>query len=115
MSTDPTVVDILNQHQMQDSGTGLKCICGNWSITYREVNYPEKQYNEHLAEAIEALYIERYTNIVLQWQWKDWPLLTPKVKEGSVIGAAQVVTDWLRQQTICSCPLPKVAGCEHDV
>lgn len=34
--------------------------------------------------------------IAQAWSEKDWPLLTPYVKNGSVIGAAQAVTDWLR-------------------
>ena len=31
-----------------------------------------------------------------KWQWGEWTLLTQAVKAGSVIGAAQDVTDWLR-------------------
>jgi hypothetical protein len=32
------------------------------------------------------------------WQWGQWTVLTPQVKAGSVIGAAQAVTDWLRER-----------------
>ena len=34
--------------------------------------------------------------IARRWQTVDWPLLTEHVANGSVVGAAQAVTDWLR-------------------
>jgi hypothetical protein len=32
------------------------------------------------------------------WQQGEWTTLTARVKAGSVIGAAQTVTDWLRDR-----------------
>lgn len=63
---------------------------------------------------VNALTTERLEKIVLKWQWKDWTLITQAVKNREVIAAAQVVTEWLREQTACSCPQKKVAGCDHD-
>ena len=34
--------------------------------------------------------------IAQTWQTRDWPIITEAVKAKSIIGAAQVVTDWLR-------------------
>lgn len=50
-------------------------------------------------DAVEALArADEREKIARQWQWNDWTLLTPHVKKGSVIGAAQAVTDWLRSK-----------------
>ena len=45
---------------------------------------------------VEAIRADEREQIALAWQIKDWPIITKSVKAGSVIGAAQVVTDWLR-------------------
>lgn len=34
--------------------------------------------------------------IAQTWQTRDWPLLTKYFNTGNVVGAAQAVTDWLR-------------------
>lgn len=51
---------------------------------------PTKSEAEIRAEAIEE--------VASKWQWGSWTIVTQSVKEQSVIGVAQDVTEWLRAQ-----------------
>ena len=49
-------------------------------------------------DLIDIVRADERERLARAWSWKDWPILTQSVKAGSVIGAAQAVTDWLRAQ-----------------
>lgn len=57
-----------------------------------------------IAERVEAAKAEALREAADKWQWGEWTVLTAPIKAVSqpqrIIGAAQAVTDWLRDRAV---------------
>lgn len=97
------IAEVLAAHQRVLDVAG-SCTCGSWPPPGRDVPWPD-----HLAGALADLLAaerQRGREEALReagdaWQMGEWTVLTSEIKAASdniqrVIGAAQVVTDWLR-------------------
>lgn len=92
-------VEVLLYEHREDALTcydhiGYCCICGAHNLL---------GYRTHLAEILAALTAkaraEALTDAANAWQEGEWTALTSAVRPGgpgSIIGAGQVVADWLR-------------------
>lgn len=62
--------------------------------------------NEHRAQALR--------DAADDWQQGAWTVLTAKVKAGSVLGAGQAVTDWLRARVTSPTESPTASTVEGE-
>jgi hypothetical protein len=89
-----------SQHRLRIvNGLIVSCMCGAATNTDP---YGDAVTTHIIAEARTDGAEQALREAADAWQWDQWTILTPKIKAETqpqrIIGAAQAVTDWLRDR-----------------
>jgi len=89
-----------------DAASIYGCRCG-WTLTTEQKHVDDYGWSAYRIHVVEALIAsgavllaqdvrhEALRELAKKWQWNEWTTLTAQFKKQSLIGTAQVVTDWL--------------------